>query len=114
MATRLPRGVALSAPSESAMEHAWAPEESASMPEEDTVETLAMLAEDKKDDAEKELQASPPPATSKTAASAVGANDVEVMSKFAAFRWIHGKHLPKRTSYVSVLLHVWCGFHQNE
>ena len=34
-------------------------------------------------------------ATAASAASAVGADDVAVMSTFAALRWIHGKHPPK-------------------
>ena len=63
------RGVApKDAPQESATEHAWAPEEDASLPEEHMVELLVTLEEDKKDDAEEELQAFPPPAASRTAA----------------------------------------------
>ena len=55
------RGVApQAAPSQSVMEHAWAPEEDASLPKEDTVELLAMLEEDEIDDEVEEVQASPP------------------------------------------------------
>ena len=79
------------------MDRAWAPEEDASLPEEDVVEQLAVLEDGEIDGEEEEVQVSPPPAASKASlsdapaaspASAVGADDVAVTSKFAALRWI--------------------------
>ena len=66
------------------MDRAWAPEEDASLPEEDVVELLAMLEDGEIDgEEEEEVQASPPPTASKASlsgapaaspASAVGAD----------------------------------------
>ena len=83
------RDVLPEAPSEGAMDRALAPDEDASLPEEDVVELLAVLEDGEIDGEEEEVQASPPPAASKASLSdAVGADDVAVTSKFAALRWI--------------------------
>ena len=84
----------------SAKAHAWHDKRPRHCPE-DMVELLAMLEEDEIDD-EEEVQPSPPAAASETSAeSAVGADDVAVMSKFTALRWIYGKHPPKRTVVIA-------------
>ena len=80
------------------MGRAWAPEEDASLPEEDVVELLAVLEDGEIDgEEEEEVQASPPPAASKASlsgapaaspASALGADDVAFTSKFTVLRWI--------------------------
>ena len=64
------RDVVPEAPSEGAMGRAWAPEEDASLPEEDLVELLAVLEAGEIDgEEEEEVQGSPPPAASKASLS---------------------------------------------
>ena len=77
-----------------AVQSSWAPEVDLSLLEEGMVELVGMLEEYKID--EEEVRASPPPAASKaatsgapapSAASAVGADAVDLTSKFTALRW---------------------------